>query len=287
MDGSDQTESILPYVSHLAKGLNIPVLLLSVVNPDGLDIPEKGFGVGPWESALRNRLPQIAKRIEDDGVKVEHIIRYGRASEEIVRTAEIEGCDIIAMSTSGRGLLGRIMLGSVTYHVVHSSPVPTLTIAPEKSRKYAEEGVKISRIPVPLDGSKLAETALPYAEHLAEHLSAELLLVQVVSISNMYPSLITASASNEIAEQMKSEAEGYLEGVANRIRAKGLSVSWRVLEGAPAPQIVDLARETSEDLIAMTTHGRSGFRAGLLGSVAISVIQHSGDPVLVIPPPRP
>lgn len=111
--------------------------------------------------------------------------------------------------------------------------------------------------------------------------------MEVGFVGSTFPSLIAARSHDEIAERIKSEAEGYLEGIANRIQAKGLSASWRVLEGAPAPQIVDLAHEMPEDLIAMTTHGRSGFVVRLLGSVAISVIRSSGDPVLVIPPPRP
>lgn len=56
----------------------------------------------------------------------------------------------------------------------------------------------------------------------------------------------------------------------------------RVLHGHPAVKLVDLARDTSESLIAMTTHGRSGIGRWVLGSVTDRVVRHSGDPVLVI-----
>lgn len=68
------------------------------------------------------------------------------------------------MSTHGRNVIGRGILGSVTDKVAHSADVPVLTITPEKTRAYhGKEGIILSRVILPLDGSELAEQALPYA----------------------------------------------------------------------------------------------------------------------------
>ncbi len=83
-----------------------------------------------------------------------------RYYEELFNKGDLSVADeLIAMSTHGRGRLGRAFLGSVTSKVVHSSRLPTLIITPDKAKKYGEEGGTISRIMAPLDGSDLAETS--------------------------------------------------------------------------------------------------------------------------------
>lgn len=180
-------------------------------------------------------------------------------------------------------------MGSVTDRVIHSSRLPTLTITPERAQSYWRQGVTISRIMVPLDGSALAETALPYVEQLARELSLEVVLVRVVKIGGIYSAYIEGypySGAADVEAEVEREATEYLKAVAGRLRAKGLEVRWKVHRGSPAAIIVDLARETPQDIIVLASHGRSGLSRWLIGSIAESVIRASGDPVLVIPPAR-
>ncbi len=123
---------------------------------------------------------ELGEPLRQQGLRVEAVAALGEPAVEIVRTASNKGCDLIAMSTHGRGRLGRAFLGSVTSKVVHSSRLPTLIINPDRAKKYGEEGGTISRIMAPLDGSDLAETSLPYVTELARKFSLEVDLVQVV-----------------------------------------------------------------------------------------------------------
>lgn len=138
---------------------------------------------------------------------------------------------------------------------------------------------------VPLDGSELAELALPYAEELATALSLEVLLVRVARTDHLAFSYEEfAGRIPDFTSDLEREAARYLEAVSEGLRNRGLAVRHRVLGGAPAPSLLDLARETPRNLIAMTTHGRSGLTRWVMGSVAEAMIRGSGDPVLVVRP---
>jgi nucleotide-binding universal stress UspA family protein len=126
------------------------------------------------------------------------------------------------------------------------------------------------RIVVPLDGSKIGETALSYVIELAESLTpsvkVEIILLQVI------PNLTNDKAS-----------QGYLDEIAKRLQSKGLIVTTMLSEGHAAEEIKKAAQQKKADLIAMSTHGRSGFRRWALGSVTDKVLHDSGSiPVLTI-----
>lgn len=155
------------------------------------------------------------------------------------------------------------------------------------------------QIVVPLDGSPLAEGVLPHAERLASLCGAEVVLVHVVPLASQVVQLGMAGGpdigpyppahAEAITKAMEAEvqrARGYLDRVAERLRGKGLRVATEVRRGNPAEEIVALARERQADLIAISTHGRSGLGRLVFGSVAEAVIRTAGIPVLVIKPPR-
>jgi nucleotide-binding universal stress UspA family protein len=190
------------------------------------------------------------------------------------------------MSTHGRTAIGRGILGSVTDKVVHSASVPTLTITPERAEAYWQAGEAMSKIMVPLDGSQLAEESLPYVIKIARALSLKVIMVRVAKVGGIYSAYADGYpyvGSLDLEKEIEDDAIEYLKTVATRLRAAGLEVEWKLLRGNPTAAIVDLARETSQDIVALTTHGRSGFTRWILGSVAEGLIRASGDPVLVIP----
>ena len=322
LDGTDVSEGILPYVSQLAKGANVPLLLHGVVDPDTIyypapkEFPEPSQRLRPGvyfpvisdtqppppsaslgavhrdqvETAALDRaegtLRDIADRLRDEGVKTEIKATIGHPATEILRVAEQEECGLIAMSTHGRSPIGRAILGSVTDRVIHSSTLPVLAVTPEKAKMYEEkEGVALTSVMVALDGSEFAELALPYVEQLARSLPLEVLLVSAVAEEN--PSYIDDGQSGlrAVTGQLEEDASEYLDGVSERLRDKGMTVRTRVVRGSPAQALVSLAQDTPNDLVAMTTHGRSGVSRWMMGSVAEAMIRASGDPVLVVRPP--
>ena len=323
LDGSEVAEGILPFASALARGLDIPLALLTVVDPDNVEVPDVrttnaltmdvsvatgmpgprvvpatsssetvGASRAQLEETARDEaetaLRKVANRLTDEGVTVEAVTAFGSAADEIVRAAEREGCDLIAMSTHGRGMLGRGVLGSVTDKVIHSSSLPTLTITPERAKAYWGPDVTLAKIMVPLDGSELAEAALPYAEDLAKALSLEVVIVRAVNVGGFYApyTYYPTIGPEKMETEVQELAIQYIRNAAEELRTKGVDTDWKLVKGPYAEAIVELAQKTPQDIIVMATHGRSGVTRWILGSITEGVVRASGDPVLVIPPKR-
>lgn len=307
LDGTDVAAGILPYVSEVASRAGVPLLLLGIVDPAAIHYPpgavdrpaEAGSESGETgvlyrdqiESAAKgnaaDELEAVAAGLREQGINVGVRSSIGSPAEEILRVAEDEGCGIIAMSTHGRNAIARGILGSVTDKVVHASTLPVLTVTPERAKDYAGEGsASLQTVMVPLDGSDLSERALPFASQLARALSMDLLLVRAVSLDSPsyayggYVGLADAHA------QVVPAATEYLDGVAEDLKRQGIRARFKVLRGSAPHALLDFAQETPNDLIAMTTHGRSGITRWLMGSVGEAMVRASGDPVLIIPNPR-
>jgi nucleotide-binding universal stress UspA family protein len=142
------------------------------------------------------------------------------------------------------------------------------------------------RILVPLDGSRLAEQALPYAEGLVEKFGSQLTLVQaippppVLAIGEL--GVLPHDFGPVLAEEERL-ASAYLLSVQKRLREKNIASKIAVLKGrSVADAIVDAAQQESSDLIVKTTHGRSGFSRWVYGSVATKVLEQAPCPVLLI-----
>lgn len=135
----------------------------------------------------------------------------------------------------------------------------------------------IQKILIPLDGSECAENVLGKVEVLATHLNASLALLRV-TYAYTFPGVDSTDAQLKVVR----EAEGYLNRVEERLKAKGFKVDSHVRYGQDAEEILDHANQKDIDLIAMTTHGRSGVKRFLLGSVAEKVLRYSPKPVFLV-----
>jgi nucleotide-binding universal stress UspA family protein len=139
------------------------------------------------------------------------------------------------------------------------------------------------RVLVPLDGSPLAEAVLPFVASLARPLGLEITLLRV--IPTLPPRVIEGATPRMVVnpvEQLTREADDYLTGVADRVRVQGLNVVVAVRRGDAVAEIVQGAREGKADLIAMTTHGRTGLGRLLFGSTADGVLRRAEVPVLLV-----
>lgn len=141
-----------------------------------------------------------------------------------------------------------------------------------------------SRIMVPLDGSPLAEAVLPYATLLAKACSAQIDLVSVLDTGGLHAEPQHQATIDQVAERAQLEAETYLNDVTNRLEAQKLTVQSNVLLGRPAETLASYAESSGADLIAMSTHGRSGIGRWLIGSVTDRVLHLSSIPMLIIRP---
>jgi nucleotide-binding universal stress UspA family protein len=141
---------------------------------------------------------------------------------------------------------------------------------------------RIRRVLVPLDGSRLAEAALVAAERIAGRAPSEMLLLSVVAPVNPAPLLREDAVPRRTLETRYSRARRYLEGVRRRLERRGVRARMLVSSGDPAAEILACAKKERACLIAMSTHGRSGLRRALFGSVAEAVVRRARLPVLLV-----
>jgi nucleotide-binding universal stress UspA family protein len=144
------------------------------------------------------------------------------------------------------------------------------------------------KILVCLDGSKLAEQILPYAAEQASRFGSSLVLFQVVSLASVPTPTgiesVPVAVPDNLLQEAEAAAKDYLDGAALPLRDRGLKVQCATMVGHPAESIVSYAEENKFDLVALATHGRSGLKRLVFGSVADYVIRKSGRPILLIKP---
>jgi len=150
------------------------------------------------------------------------------------------------------------------------------------------------RILVPLDGSKVGEAALPYVKELVSKISpavkVEVTLLQVVSSLTHYVVAGEASApvpyTEQEMEQIKRKAMDYLDKAGKGLKSKNVVVKSRVSVGKAADEINKAADGIDADLIAMSTHGRSGISRLAFGSVTDRVLRGGNRPILMVRAPK-
>ena len=152
-----------------------------------------------------------------------------------------------------------------------------------------------THILVPLDGSELAEKALPMARYLASSSGATIHLIEVVTRQpeleaargggdfGVQASEMARDLAHQLVESRLAWGKEYLEGIADQLKSEGVEAKTAIKEGAAVENIVDYAREHGIDLVVMSTHGYGGFKRLLMGSVTDGVIRSCEAPVLVQP----
>lgn len=140
------------------------------------------------------------------------------------------------------------------------------------------------KILVCLDGSPLAEAALPHAQILASDEEAEITLLRVSTNPAAEFSFSDPALANKFIQEMESETLNYLQSIRSRLQKAGFRTSFLIRQGAIAETILQTASKIKTDVIVMSTHGRSGIQRWLLGSVADRIVTHSNIPVMLIRP---
>jgi len=139
------------------------------------------------------------------------------------------------------------------------------------------------KVLVPLDGSELAECALPHVINLFKKgVVEEVILLQIVEI----PSVLLEEGFDFIGLKTAqiSKAQKYLTGIQSQLSAEGLNVKTEVLEGNTAHSIIEYAKRNDVQLLVIATHGYTGMKQLMFGSVALRILHDAHVPVLLIRP---
>ncbi len=297
LDGSRLAEAILTEVGELAALHRAEVVLLRVALVHALPgVDQTDAQVQAVEEA-ESYLADVEQRLARHGIRVSSAVRYGRAAEEILDHARSAGADLIAMSTHGRGGLGRLVLGSVAETVLRASAVPVLLLrarepaparldratSPTAPPQEPWAPTALRHILCPVDFLQTSEGALRYAGALALRFHADLTVLHVVyDPLDITCSHIPHPPLEQLREEMIRAAEQRLHSEVRRTLRSLPGAKTAVAVGQPFQQIVRYAREHHVDLIVIGTQGRSGLDHLVMGSTAERVLRLAPCPVVSI-----
>jgi nucleotide-binding universal stress UspA family protein len=287
LDGSKIAEQVLPYARFLAKALSLPVELLQAADPEALalltDPAHSRYADTVWADKIntgRAYLDAVARSFE--GTRVQCLVEKGKAEDVVIDNAAADKNTLIVMATHGRSGIQRWVLGSVADKVLHGSPNHMFLVRATEQGKR-EGAATLKTVVVPLDGSALAEQVLPYVTDLAKKITLKVVFIRAYALPASATGDEFVTYTEELISGIESEARDYLATKVEEAKQNGITDVVPIVKfGYGAEEIISVARETPDNLVAMCTHGRSGVGRWVLGSVTERVVRHSGDPVLII-----
>ncbi|MBN1376574.1 MAG: universal stress protein [Dehalococcoidia bacterium] len=304
LDGSVEAETVLPYVRDIATRFGSEVNILSVgmgsrrrrVNQLLDDYIQHAVehlqghsiicrAVVLYNDAAENESGYAEITARTKQIKAKGNLLYGGPADKILEYTRKHRINLVVMATHGLSGLRRWWLGSVFEKVISQSTVPVLGIHSKHAKEIDKDSVvTFKRILVPLDGSDTGEAALHDAESIALKTGASMVLLHVIPEPHMIEVRMLGSEFSDIVKAMHDAGEKYLAKVNKRLNEKGIDVTAKILSGDPAARIVDQARHEKADLLAISTHGRSGIARWVLGSVADKILHESKIPMWMVRP---
>jgi nucleotide-binding universal stress UspA family protein len=249
------------------------ILVLAVAPPYSGDLRVMGSSDitqllrEPCEVALNKAMAMA----EDEGAEIRPVCVMGEAYETIVDVAEDEGRDLIVMGVKGAHSPDHLLMGSNTARVIGFS-IQDVLVVPEKA------SIAWERILLATDGSEYSRKATERALKLVQSSGGTLKIVSVLEISpHIY------AVAPEVTEEKIKLPKQYVEEVKEQATSRGILAESFVREAEYPDQIItEVAQEKDIDLIVMGSHGRTGLKRLLMGSVTERVITHAPCPVLVV-----
>jgi nucleotide-binding universal stress UspA family protein len=269
LDGSELSEVAIPLATTVARAQGAEVTLVRVVPPLTSALAQtEGEGYVPPETydeimqSMQNEaatyLAGIAKRLEGDAIAVKAEWREGSPGSTLLDVEEDLRPDLVVMATHGRTGLIRFALGGIADRMVREGTAPVLL-----ARSFTPTTTQLETALVPLDGSKVAEAALPLVEHLAARPVRSVQLLRAVAKRDEEAGALT-----------------YLQGIASRLSSLDLQVTNTVVHDQPTDAIAEAAQRV--DLVIISTHGRSGFDRLRHGSIAEKATRTLATPTLLV-----
>jgi nucleotide-binding universal stress UspA family protein len=284
-DGSKESRYALRWTELCATRLGANVTALSVVeNPDlctleiSDDVTRKIALIDRGlERRTDNRLKRLGRVLEQKGIKTKTQVVRGIPYQEIIKAAQSQDVDLIAMGKRGLNLLGRMLLGSTTTKVLRESHVPILTV------RHAAKKPAVKRIVVPSSFSPADNIALEWAFEFAGTLGASVCLLHIIQAHKSWDTVkggfmgrLRRVATEKLDAMLETVSAQKRKGVPEFTRVKAFSRPWS--------GIVSFLREEGIDIIVMGTHARKGVPRFFLGSVAERVIREAPCPVITVRP---
>jgi nucleotide-binding universal stress UspA family protein len=272
VDGSESSRNALLQAFRFAVDEKCWITVTSVVQPYDGEI--ETLGVRDIRAALRkpceDTLRDAQKLAEQERALIKTVCEEGEAHERIVDLADAENCDLIIIGRRGLRPVERMLVGRVTARVIGHSQRDVLVVPGNTS-------VSWKTILLATDGSKYSAAAAERAIAFAQSYGGELKVLSVVDV----PTEFYAEAPQAVDDLIK-KAKSYVADVKKQAEAAGVKAETFVGEAEAYQAVNNLAQEQKADMIVIGSHGRTGLRRLLMGSVAEKVIGYATCPVLVV-----
>jgi nucleotide-binding universal stress UspA family protein len=265
LDGSDLAARALGPAEALSKALDTPLAVAGWASELTLD----KLGAQIEHNLAERGLTGVDRLVSTTGRTV---------AEEVAQLVEEEPGTLVCMSSIGRSHTGAL-LGSVAEGILRESMVPVLLIGPGMTDGTFAIGGKMV---VPVDGSSTAEAAISLAEAWAIVMHYDPVVVAVAEPGT--PERLARAAATGADPGLES---AYPHRVARAMEQQlGREVDFEVLHGDPADAIVRYTTDLGATMVVMATHGETGLRRFVAGSVTMATVHQAPCPVLVVRPPH-
>jgi len=293
LDGSELAEQVVPHLLRFIAPDRTELLMMTALSSSVFPLFRNAIrSLTSEQIAMFNKgkayeqVQALTQQLNETGFRVKSEVLSGAPAESILRLAEETNVDLIAMSTHGRTGLGLALLGSVADEVVCNARAPIFLVPP---KAVVKPGALPRTIFLPLDGTLIAETAIPAACQLAQSTNAVIHLVRVVEPhdleggpKNKSASLTSIDSDYAREQPIIRQAVCYLKRIQLRLQLAGIASRYQISVGAPAETITCTARTENADLIVMSTRGRTGVERKVYGSVVSQVISNAIWPMLIM-----
>jgi len=272
VDGSESSRNALLQAFRLAVDEKCWITVTSVVPPYEGEI--ELLGIKDIRAALRkpcdDALREAQQLAETERALIKTVCEEGEIHERIVDLADAENCDLIIMGRRGLRRVEPMLVGRVTARVIGHTQRDVLVVPKGMTMGW-------NTIVLATDGSKYSTLATDRAIAFAKSYDGELRIISVVDV----PAEFYAEAPQAV-EDLVRKAKGFVANVKKQAESAGVKAETFVGEAEAYQAINNLAREQKADIIIMGSHGRTGLRRLLMGSVTENVIGHAPCPVLVV-----
>jgi nucleotide-binding universal stress UspA family protein len=293
LDGSGFGEHALPFAKSIAEKTGASVNLSHVRCCDpptdllqNTPFQYEGVSMEAYEEKHAKEQAKylcdraMALQAELPGQVVNSTLLEGYVTEALERQAKEIDAKLVIMTTHGRTGVSRAWLGSVADSLVRNSSFPLLVIRPLEDGKTFPTA-RFEHFLVPLDGSSAGEKILEPTVELGKAMGTRFTLLHVVAPHVTVGARVSPLPAGHLKERL-GKAEKYLSGVAERLKGEGIEVEV-IIEShfAPARAILNTAEAKKADLIAIATHGYTGVKRAILGSVTDKVLRAAKWPLLL------
>jgi len=272
IDGSLSSMHALSESFKFAESEKCWMTVVSVIPPYLGDLDMTGVGnvMASMRKPCEDALAEAVRLAGEAKIMIRTACEEGETHERIVDLAEAENFDLIVMGRRGQTRLERALVGSVTARVIGYSHTDVLVVPKDTT-------VGWKKILIATDGSKYSEAATEKAIDFAVSYGGELIILSVVDVPAEF-----YGESPEAWDNLVVKAQTFVDRAKKTAEASGIKVQAFVREAETWQAIIDMADEKKADTIIMGSHGRTGLKRLLMGSVTEKVIGHAPCPVLVV-----